>query len=168
VFSHPYIHNALTASVTPTLSASALGAQPLWKTALINRRTLHAHIYADGAKEKLAEELGQVNANNSGGWPRLFPSSPGGEHVCISDWKSAGWADLDFSAARDDSKSKTTVQHRAAPSFVIGTVQDKPDVPLRGIGAAMWEDERRIIVEMTLGEKVWKRMREHSMFKFTV
>jgi len=32
----------------------------------------------------------------------------------------------------------------------------------------MWDDERGIIVGMTLGEKVWKRMREHSMFKFTV
>ncbi|KAJ6582239.1 hypothetical protein B0H19DRAFT_929392 [Mycena capillaripes] len=141
----PYIHNAVLMLHVPPIPANAFHTLSLADLALRIRRAIIAFNEApDGI-------VADLHCRCSNPLKVLFPSPAGGEHAFQSSWRKARLAAVDFSGA---CVGKNGARPRVA---CLGFTRN--NVPLRGIGVLLMEDEEDVWMSQTEGEKVWANVR---------
>jgi hypothetical protein len=144
----PYIHNAVSGIPVAPIPVSAFRTESLGELALRMRRAITKyHSDLDG----IVADLRWRCANPL---KVVFPCPPGGEFGLQTNWRAARFGDLDFSGACVAEKASARVV------FVLGLPTSGNNVPMRGSGAVLMEDEDAVWMSEVRGAKDWATIRQ--------
>ncbi|KZV91680.1 hypothetical protein EXIGLDRAFT_90943 [Exidia glandulosa HHB12029] len=158
-----YINNTtLGCSHTP-IPAHKLGSQPILDTALTIRRDLNEWT-SPSTRDTLRAEVAWF-AQFKGTGKLLFFAPAGGEHLILSNWRSAELNGVDFSGALHEGKEVREVRE-VKPVYVSSYVQEGSRMPKRGTGTVCSETEDGLWLTVTRSERDWEGIRQSGAVRF--
>ncbi|KAJ7664764.1 hypothetical protein B0H17DRAFT_1256017 [Mycena rosella] len=160
----PYIHNAVSKISLPPIPANAFQTESLAALALRVRRAVNAYT-ADPAAIRADVQWHCAHPGMT-----LFPCPPGAEYNVQTNWRAACFAGLDFSGARAASPpgaaAADTLERAARVVFVHPIVTSGKNIPMRGTGGVLMDDEHGVWMSQYRGAKDWERVRQSGSLVF--
>ncbi|KAJ7108738.1 hypothetical protein C8R44DRAFT_884774 [Mycena epipterygia] len=150
----PYIHNAISALPVPPIPANAFRTESLGELALRMRRAITTYnADLDGIRA-------DVHWRCANPLKVLFPCPPRGEFSVQSSWRSAHFGQLDFSGACVPRGGKARVV------LALGLLSSGQNIPLRGGGGILMEDDDAVWMGQFRGAKEWADLRRSGSVAF--
>ncbi|KAJ7432208.1 hypothetical protein B0H11DRAFT_1760867 [Mycena galericulata] len=149
ILATPYINNAISMIALPPVPANVFRKESLGSIALRIRRGITTY------NTDIAGIQADLRWRCGNPLKVLFPCPSSGEYEMQNNWRAARFAELDFSGA-----CVLGGGQKARVVFVLPFMSSGKNIPIRGSGLVLMEDDDTIWMGQVRGAKDWEIIRQ--------